>query len=418
MCCSLTVSNTLQASNTFTLSGGTLQTATVVTTNGAALIVSSGTLDGVTVNGVLDVGNTYNGANLTVLDGLVLNGTALVGNPTNQNWGGINFAGSQTLSGNGMVVFGNQYYYYNGLWLSSGFSTLTIGSGITVRGQNGRIGYGSWWGGAQNVSVINQGTISCDVGGGTITINAQPLVNNGSVAMSNGGSLNLNYLTSVVGLSVSGNGTLTLNGNWQNNQVLSVNGTTLALNGSWNNAGTINATNATVNLGGTFTVGNLGAFNQTNSTIYLTGTLENSNATLALNATNGPWVLSSGGTILGGSVTTSGGAALVVQSGTLDGVTVNGVLDVGNTYNGANLTVANGLVLNGTVLVGNPTNNWYGGINFAGSQTLSGNGMVVFGNQYYYYNALWLSSGFSTLTIGSGITVRGQSGTIGYGSGL
>ena len=66
-----------KTSNTFTLSGGTLQTATVVTTNGASLIVDgSGTLDGVTVNGVLDVGNTYNNAVLAVVDGLTLNGKA------------------------------------------------------------------------------------------------------------------------------------------------------------------------------------------------------------------------------------------------------------------------------------------------------------------------------------------------------
>ena len=32
--------------------------------------------------------------------------------------------------------------------------------------------------------------------------------------MSNGGSLNINYLANVVGLTTSGNGTLTLNGNW------------------------------------------------------------------------------------------------------------------------------------------------------------------------------------------------------------
>ena len=66
------------------LQGGTIQGGTVTTTNGASFIVNgSGTLDGVTVNGVLDVGNTYNDASLTVTDGLVLNGTALVGNPTN-----------------------------------------------------------------------------------------------------------------------------------------------------------------------------------------------------------------------------------------------------------------------------------------------------------------------------------------------
>ena len=52
------------------------------------------------------------------------------------------------------------------------------------------------------------------------------------------------------------------------------------------------------------------------------------------------------------------------QSGTLDGVTVNGALDVGNSANGAYLRVTNGLVLNGTALVGNPTNSNYGAISF------------------------------------------------------
>ena len=34
------------------------------------------------------MGNTYNGASLTVTNGLVLNGTAYVGNPSNNNYGG------------------------------------------------------------------------------------------------------------------------------------------------------------------------------------------------------------------------------------------------------------------------------------------------------------------------------------------
>src|ERR1035438_9306540 len=71
----LAVTTTFQASNTFTLSGGTLQTATVTTTNGATFIVQSGTLNGVTVNGVMDVGSTYYGASLLVTNGLTLNGT-------------------------------------------------------------------------------------------------------------------------------------------------------------------------------------------------------------------------------------------------------------------------------------------------------------------------------------------------------
>src|SRR5256885_12970371 len=56
-------------------------------------------------------------------------------------------------------------------------STLTIGGGITVRGQNGQIGYSPCWGGPVNVSVINQGTISSD-GGGQTTENGRPFSRN------------------------------------------------------------------------------------------------------------------------------------------------------------------------------------------------------------------------------------------------
>src|SRR5207249_877019 len=113
-------------------------------------------------------------------NGLVLNGAALLGNPTNgfanslKWWGEISFAGSQTLSGNGTVVFGNATYtplattyFIDALRLRDGGTTLTIGPGITVRGQNGTIG-NLYWGGPPNVSIVNQGTISADVADGTI----------------------------------------------------------------------------------------------------------------------------------------------------------------------------------------------------------------------------------------------------------
>ena len=131
---SLTVSNTWEVNNTFMVAGGALVEATVLLgTNGGSFIVNgSGTLDAVTVNGVLDVGNSYSGAVLTVTNGLVLNGTALVGNPTNSNYGAISFAGSQTLSGNGSVVFGFNASVYNALRVANGGTTLTIGSGMTV----------------------------------------------------------------------------------------------------------------------------------------------------------------------------------------------------------------------------------------------------------------------------------------------
>ena len=399
----LTVSNTVQVNNTFTLSGGTLVQATVLQgTNGASLVVHSGTFDGVTVNGNWDVGSSVLSAGLTVLHGLTINGTLQVGNPTNTWIGTIAFSGSQTLGGDGTVVFGNDPG--NALALVNA-NTLTIAPGITVRGQNGQIGYSGYF----NVSVVNQGTISSD-SGGLIAIIAQPLLNDGSVAMSDGGSLSINYMTNVVGLSASGNGTLALYGNWQNNQALSVSGGTLSLNGNWNNAATINATNALVKLGGTFTTANLGVLNQSNATVDLVGTLVNSNATLTLNAASGSWVLGAG-TVQGGTIALDAGASLVVQGGTFDGVTVNGNWDVGSSAAGGRLVVLDGLTIHGTLQVGNPTNESYGTLVFSGSQTLAGDGTVAFGDSVN--NALQVIYANDALTIAPGITVRGQSGQVG-----
>ncbi|MEI6566018.1 MAG: RHS repeat-associated core domain-containing protein [Verrucomicrobiota bacterium] len=174
--------------NPLRLQGGTIHGGTIRTTNGASLVVQNGTLDGVAVNGVLDVGNSYNAANLTVTNGLVLNGTALVGNSTNSVFGSLAFAGSQTLGGAGTVVFGQ--HPCNALYLKLPDTTLTLGPGITVRGQSGMIGAGiSCWGGPASVSVVNQGLIQADAAGGTISVGSQSVVNLGVICVTNGGNL-------------------------------------------------------------------------------------------------------------------------------------------------------------------------------------------------------------------------------------
>ena len=104
------------------------------------------------------------------------------------------------MGGNGTVVFGNGNAGYNALRAVVGGMTLTLGPGITVHGQNGTIGDATALGGPGNVSVVNQGTISADVAGGTIVLDAQPFNNQGvmsaeigtmqcssSVLLSNGG---------------------------------------------------------------------------------------------------------------------------------------------------------------------------------------------------------------------------------------
>ncbi len=398
----LKVTTTFLASNTVTLYGGSLQSATLTTTNGASVIVEGGSsvLNGVTLVGTLDVGNTYNVAGVTITNGLVLNGTALVGNPTNSYDGELVFAGTQTLSGGGTVVFGNNgNFSYNALQLSTAGTTLTIGPGITIEGQNGVIGYANGWGGPSNVTVVNQGTIAETVNNGMIGVVGSFLLNQGRMsAVVGGGAIDLSAV-------LTNTGTINL---------INANNSTLTLGG---NTGTINVTNSALTLAGAFTLANLGAFHAGQTTVYLTGTFTNNTTTLAVNALGGSWVLN-GGTIMGGTVTATNGASLIVEgrSGILNGVTMDGTLDVGNSYGGCGVTVTNGLVLNGTMLVGNPTSGGYGGVFFAGTQTLGGNGTVVFGNcGTYSYNALWLSNAGTTLTIGPGITIEGQTGVIGYG---
>ena len=197
---SLTLSSTIQVNNALTLAGGTLHSTTVLPgTGGQGLVATTagGTLDGVMVNGDLDL--TANGANATVLNGLVLNGTARLGSQANANaYGYLSFAGSQTLSGTGTVVFGQSSC--NLLRAQNSGTTLTVGPSMTVRGQSGRVGSeaGQCVGGPRNVGVVNQGTISADVGGGTIYIGAETFTNQGLVDASNG-TISLSGAYSLVG---------------------------------------------------------------------------------------------------------------------------------------------------------------------------------------------------------------------------
>jgi RHS repeat-associated protein len=445
-----------------TLSGGIIQGGTLNSSNSIALVCSNGanmhgvTVNGtviaagnpspglraygMTINGTLDVGNRFNFADLEVANGFTLNGTALLGNPTN-GWGGqIGFLGNQTLSGTGSIVFGNGTI--NWLVFPSG-SALTIGPGITVHGKQGLFTGGS------PAVVTNQGSLIAD-GGGTIKTELVTLINQGvmgagpvglldvetlsgnlgQVALQPGGALKLNgTYTNNLGVTLSTNTVLTLNGTWANVGGIAATGATVNLNGTWANLGGITGTNASVNLNGTLTP--LGTFELPGSTlslginltpaqllgllgpqvtVQLAAQLDNTGNTLTLDATTGSLVLN-GGTLLGGTVNCTDGTSLVCLDAVLDGVTVNGTLDVGNSYDGGYAEVLDGLVLNGTAWIGNPTNEWTGEIDFYGDQTVSGSGTIIFGHEPYQDNLIYLAYQ-TTLTLGPGITLRGENGTL------
>src|SRR5262249_17768850 len=144
--------------------GGTISGGTLALSNGAQLIgtTSGGALDGVTLDGDLAIYSGGNGAAVTILAGLTLNGTVTVGGGSGV--GARRFAGTQTLGGTGTVVLNSNNDSRNALAVTNANTTLTIGSGITVRGGYGTVGYQSTWS-QNNVAVINQGTISADVSG-------------------------------------------------------------------------------------------------------------------------------------------------------------------------------------------------------------------------------------------------------------
>ncbi len=335
----------VSAGNSLSLTGGTFGNTTI---NGDLKVTGACTFDGITMDGNLAItGNS----GVTVQGGLTLDGAATLGAASSNLYGYLNFTGSQTLSGTGTVVFGQDSP--NTLLVGQADTTLTIGSGITVRGQSGAVGYNPSLGlGTSNAAVVNEGTIQADVAGGTITVYGTGGQNTGTLTALNGGTI-----------SLQGTG--------------------------WLDSG-VNYADAS-------------------SAFSITASLSNSGNTLAL---SGPGTFSSSGSIQGGTISVTGATPLKL-SGTVDGVTVNGNFAVSG--NGG-VTVQNGLTLNGTATLGAASSNLYGYLNFMGSQTLSGSGTVVFGQDSP--NTLLVGQADTTLTIGSGITVRGQSGAVGYNPSL
>jgi len=229
-------------------------------------------------------------------------------------------------------------------------------------------------------------------------------------------------------LDASNGETLSINGPWTNAAGATINssGATLSLGDPtgyydpWSNSGTITVTGSTLNLGGLFTLPGMGTFNQSANTVNLVGMLDNTGTTLALSPATGSWVLD-GGTLKNGTLTETGGAELeFTTSGTLDGVTVDGNLDLTGDSSAAqpdvdvaDADVIDGLVLNGTADLGNASGTTYGRLFFNNNETLSGTGTVVFGTNVLNElsgNTSWMFP--TTLTIGPGIAVLGSDGSI------
>ena len=373
---------------TFNRSGGTVYLTGTLNNTDATLALNNTTGSWQLYNGTINGGAVTTAGSAVLSDapatsnfgaaGCNLNGVTLAGtlnllagrsatitNGLTLNNGVINmsnddilaFAGTQTLGGTGAVVFGD--INECAIDVTGSDNLLTIGPNIFVHGNTGEISGGT-------SSFINYGTVTADAGQGEIL----------------------------------------LDGNFTNAGAVS------AVNGSTVDLGPINFHGSA----GTFT--NSGTITGVTGFIFISETLNNVGSALALTAATGPIYLV-GGTILGGTITTTGGAAITgaTDGGTLSGVTLAGTLDLTSpAFISANLTITGGLTLNqGSInLAGGRT------LKFTGTQNLGGTGTVTLDNtDPLNANDFVVPSTGDTVTIMPGITIQGNSGTVGSsGAGL
>jgi hypothetical protein len=412
----------------------------------------NGTLDGVTLNGTLDMSAA--GAYVVVVDGLTLDTDLYVSGAS----AALQFPDGSTVAAGPLVKSATIHLSGDDAELfSNTLQTVTIGRGIIISGEspNSEIG-----GPIDNLGTIEQN------GAGVLTV-ANGLVNGGSIQASNGGvvtieseQLYFNSPATFVPWSNQADGTITatqgatlnLYDEWTNRGTITVDSSSTVSLGTdvaapfgifasvaryiWTNSGTLAiAPGATVNLGDYFTTDDFeNHFQQLgvnldldNYTVNLIGTIDNSAAdnpitggTLALNHSTGPLNLA-GGTINQGTISTRGSDDLVatntsytydyyeyyffgaipIGGGTLNGVTLDGTLDMSEPS--ASLTVMNGLTLNTD-------------LNLSGAgaslQFYDSTGSSLAGDATVYLsgdNASISNFGIQAVIIGQGITISGES---------
>ena len=409
-----TAAGTLNLTGTLDLAGGTVHTLTLDAASGSLNLRNSAILGG-TVSGsggaqlVAAFGNNYLRQGVTldadldmtatqsidvyVYDGLTLNGTIGLGSAdgavASATCGSTAIRRSKAPAT--VVLGGNASNLLQNRPNGGDAGTLTIGSGITVHGKTGTIGSSLY-------PLINQGTITADVAGGTIDVLGGPLTNQGTIGASAG---ILRILAS----------------NWSNAGTIRATGGQIGLNNTWTTTGLIAADSGIINLNGNFTQGTGASFTAGAGTFRISGTFDNTGTTFALDAPAGTLELRTGGTIQGGTVALSGGVVLVAaeSNANLNGVTLEGDLDL-TTLNYTYLNVYGGLTLEGTIFLGAADGSTYGRLFTRGAVTLGGTGDVLFGGSTNNQIDNQYDSGSGTLTLGPDLTVHGQNGTVGSSS--
>ena len=400
---------------------GAVQSATI-TSSGGSVVLAGGTLDAVTYQGVLDL-SAPTGASVVIRDGITLTGRGGVGPGLIELTGGsslLHLVGPTTLD-NATISIGSSASAPNTIFADDGQggpTTLTLGSHLTINHVGTSAGGAVALTAASGGTIVSAATINADffgrnfVGnsfvGGSITVNGLDFVNQGTVAISNTDSFNIDtteFTNSATGtLSATTGGTLSINAS------------------SWSNAGAISESGGIVNLGGTFTMALLGNFTRSGGTVNITGTLDNTGQTLNVgNGTALGTLTLTGGTIKNGTIHDaelgilapapvpiqylSFGGGEIASGSALDGVTYEGNFDLST---GASLIIKNGITLTGLdgTGSGSATIGHFGILYFQGSQTLD-NATISLNGRLYDYEVDGLAD---TLTLGSNLVINDAPG--------
>ncbi len=437
-------SSTLTTTGGVNLQAGTLSGGTYAVTGGGTTAVAlsssyaSGTLNFVTLNGSLDV--TGYGAVAYFSNGLTVNNTAGASpgviNVTG-SYSQLDSTGTQTLDNATVHLGGTSGYGY----LSSQTGTLTLGSNLHVLADgsgsytylagdtivnNGTIAYSNGVGNnyLEPNNFTNNGTVSLTGTGTGVYGGGSTFTNNGAITAATGTTLN------VSGSSMTNSGTGQITGADGSSISLSPYGTltnagTVTMNGAggatmlqigyasnqgantayeWTNTGTINVTQTDLRLGGYFTQSDIGTINRTGGTVSLNGYLNNSASTL--NIQTGPLagLAMIGGTIHGGLI--QGGSSNLFTNSSASGTLDNVTLNgsLDVTGYGAVAYFSNGLTVNNTAGA-SP-----GVINVTGSYSqLDSTGTQTLDNATVHLGGTsgygYLNSQTGTLTLGSNLHV-------------
>ena len=285
------------SAGTFQLNGGTISNTTVNVTGGTLAIAanSANLLTGVTVNGDSDAEHDQRGRRSP--EARRSTTAHLAGNVQTD----LGFAPGQTLTGtilfeggrSGTRGRGDERHRRHAHHRPDRRDPHRDGL-RRRRADRGR----NHFGGA--MTLTNNGLISSQVSGRTITVNPASLTNSGTGI-----------------LEATGGGILTINAtNWSNVGNLRLTGSTANLSGTWSNlGGTITAdATSTLNFGGSFATPNLGTLSlAAGSQVNVTGAWNNSGQTFTFNKATGSWTLN-GGTISGGTLGFADGKTLVIAA--------------------------------------------------------------------------------------------------------